>query len=88
MPVMSLELATSGALAWSYGWLSLNALGFYLVILIWLSTLFFSVTKHNALRHGKVNSLIDGLVNTNWYRTILWSLKSGLSFWILLTFID
>lgn len=84
MPMMSLELATSGALAWITGWLTLNAIGFYLVILIWLSTLFFSVPKHNALKHGKVDSLIDGLVNTNWFRTILWSIKSGVSFWILL----
>tara|TARA_R110002126_G_scaffold53886_2_gene145943 strand:+ start:4288 stop:4659 length:372 start_codon:yes stop_codon:yes gene_type:complete len=83
MPVMSLELATSGALAWSDGWFSLNAFGFYFVILIWLSTLFFSVPKHNALAHGKVDSLIDGLVHTNWIRTVLWSIKSGLSFWVL-----
>ncbi len=83
MPVMSLELATSGALAWMDGWFTLNAVGFYLVILIWLSTAIFSVPKHNALRHGKVGSLITGLVNTNWYRTVLWSLKSGISFWVL-----
>lgn len=83
MPVMSLELSTSAALAWSDGWLTLNALGFYVVILIWISTLFFSVPKHNALTHGKVDSLITRLVNTNWIRTALWSIKSGLSFWIL-----
>jgi hypothetical protein len=85
MPVMSLELATSGALAWNDGWITLNALGFYIVIMIWVCTLFFSVPKHNALKHGKVDSLISGLVNTNWFRTVLWSVKSGLSFWILAT---
>lgn len=84
MPVMSLELATSGVLAWNYGWISVNSVGFYLVILIWLATFFISVPKHNALRHGKVDSLITGLVHTNWIRTILWSIKSGLSFWVLM----
>ncbi|MBO6572861.1 MAG: hypothetical protein JJ958_10500 [Balneola sp.] len=86
MPVMSVELVTSGVLAWMEGWTTLNAFGFYLVILIWLSTFFLSVPKHNALKHGKVDSLIDGLVNTNWFRTILWSIKSGLSLWVLLEF--
>ncbi|MBO6622212.1 MAG: hypothetical protein JJ892_13965 [Balneola sp.] len=86
MPVMSIELATSGILAWIEGWTTVNAFGFYLVILIWLSTFFLSVPKHNALKHGKVDSLIDGLVTTNWFRTVLWSIKSGLSFWVLLEF--
>lgn len=86
MPVMSIELATSGVLVWTEGWLTLNAFGFYLVVLIWLSTFLLSVPKHNALKHGKVDSLIDGLVNTNWFRTILWSIKSGLSLWVLLEF--
>lgn len=83
MPIMSIELATSGTLTWIDGWLTLNAFGFYLVVLIWLSTFLLSVPKHNALKHGKVDSLIDGLVKTNWYRTILWSIKSGLSLWVL-----
>ncbi len=84
MPVMSIELSTSGVLAWMEGWTTLNAFGFYLVILIWLSTFFLSVPKHNALKHGKVDSLIDGLVKTNWFRTVLWSIKSGLSLWVLM----
>ncbi len=83
MPIMTLELATSGALAWIDGWFTLNALGFYLVILIWISTAIFSVPKHNALRYGKADSLIKGLVDTNWFRSVLWSLKSGVSFWLL-----
>lgn len=86
MPVMSIELSTSGVLAWMEGWLTLNTFGFYLVLLIWISTFFLSVPKHNALKHGKVDSLIDGLVNTNWFRTMLWSIKSGLSLWVLLEF--
>lgn len=84
MPFMSIELSTSGVLAWMEGWTTLNTFGFYLVILIWLSTFFLSVPKHNALKHGKVDSLIDGLVKTNWFRTVLWSIKSGLSFWVLM----
>ena len=84
MPVMFLELVSSGFLTWQDGWMSLNALGFYLVILIWLSTFLLSVPKHNTLQQEKLNSLISDLIATNWYRTILWSVKSCISFYLMI----
>lgn len=83
IPVMVAELATSFGLAWADGFLSLNAIGFYLVILIWASTGLFSVPAHTKLESSKDDQAIKKLVSTNWFRTILWSLKSGLSLYLL-----
>lgn len=83
MPIMILEITTSGALWWKEGYLSANAIGFYLVLLIWASTFFLSVPYHNLLSLGKDVQVIDKLVATNWIRTALWTVKSLLSGWIL-----
>jgi hypothetical protein len=81
---MVAEITTSFALSWFDGFISLNAIGFYLVVLIWISTAFFSVPAHSKLESGKDEHAIDRLVSTNWIRTVLWTLKSGLSFYLLL----
>ncbi len=47
-----------------------------LVGLIWLSTFLIQVPIHNALGNGKDSFLIQKLVNTNWIRTILWTIKA------------
>lgn len=83
MPVMIAELVTSGVLSWFYGWVSLHALGFYLVIGVWLSTFLLSVPIHAKLSSSRNAVLIDRLVSTNWVRTILWSVKSGLGLFML-----
>ncbi len=46
-----------------------------LVILIWLSTFLLQVPCHNKLQAGYDEATIRRLINTNWIRTILWSLK-------------
>ena len=46
-----------------------------LVGLIWLSTFLIQVPIHNALGNEKDSFLIQKLVNTNWIRTILWTIK-------------
>jgi hypothetical protein len=77
IPVMSAELATSGALFWfSEGYLNPDALGFYIVILIWISTGLFSVPAHYGMSEMNEEKWVRRLVKTNWIRTILWSLKS------------
>lgn len=88
IPVMVAELATSFGLAWADGFFSLNALGFYIVILIWISTGLFSVPAHSKLEASKDVQAIRKLVSTNWIRTILWSLKSALSLYLLHQFIS
>lgn len=84
IPVMITELVTSGLLWWNEGFVSLNGIGFYLVFAIWLATAFLSVPNHAKLAIGKNDSIITSLVNTNWVRTVLWTLKVLLSFYILI----
>lgn len=84
IPMMVAEITTSFALSWFDGFLSMNALGFYLVLLIWISTGLFSVPAHSKLESGKDIDAINSLVSTNWIRTILWTVKSGLSFYLLM----
>lgn len=83
IPVMVAELASSFGLAWVDGFLSLHAAGFYLVLLIWVSTGLFSVPAHSKLESAKDEQAIQKLVSTNWFRTILWSVKSGLNLYLL-----
>ncbi len=45
------------------------------VVLIWLSTFLLQVPCHNKLQSGFDEATIRRLINTNWIRTILWSLK-------------
>ncbi len=51
-------------------------IAFILLILIWITTYFLSVPLHEKLLEGKDISHIDKLVISNWWRTILWTLKS------------
>ena len=83
IPVMIAEIFTSFVLSWFYGFLSLHALGFYLILLIWGSTGLFSIPIHSKLESGKNLDAINRLVSTNWIRTILWTLKSVISFYLL-----
>jgi hypothetical protein len=81
---MTIELATSGILAFTSaqfaGW---NMFGFAVVALIWLVTFFVQVPLHNQLSDGYDESTVHKLINTNWIRTALWSLKSLSSLVIL-----
>lgn len=84
IPMMITELVTSGILWWNSTWWDLNAIGFYLVTGIWIATFLLSVPIHGRLSGGKQNSEINLLINTNWIRTVLWSLKVTLSVLVLI----
>lgn len=77
MAPMVAELLLSGWLAWAGRalgpavWWSLG-----LVVGIWLVTFFISVPFHNRLTQDGYNYIaIDGLVRTNWLRTLAWSIR-------------
>ncbi|MCB1144332.1 MAG: hypothetical protein H7A24_18065 [Leptospiraceae bacterium] len=55
---------------------------------IWVSTAFVQVPYHNLLAGGKSSNLISKLTNSNWIRTLLWSLRSGILIWILMDRLD
>lgn len=86
MPAMLIELTSgifllfnSSELLNNYFWVNIALLAG-----IWLSTFFVQVPLHSKLTNQKSNSQIKRLVNTNWVRTALWSLRLVLLFWILI----
>lgn len=83
-PAMILELILSFLLFWREAGL-LTALLVGLTLALWISTFFLSVPLHNRLASGYSKVLIVRLVQTNWVRTILWSLKAGVSVFILIS---
>ena len=74
-PAMGVELVSAGLLCVAFLhsllWWS-NMAG---VLLIWASTVFLSIPRHNALALG-FSSAADTLVHTNWPRTIIWTVRS------------
>lgn len=84
VPLMTVELATSGILAFeTQHFAEWNLFGFIVVILIWLVTFFVQVPLHNNLSDGYDESKVQKLIKTNWIRTILWSVKAFSSLFIL-----
>ena len=77
---LALWLAGAGraALPSGAGWWSLA-----LVLLIWAATFFISVPFHNRLAQGYDYIAIDGLIRTNWLRTLAWTARTGLLGWVL-----
>jgi hypothetical protein len=75
---MVLELGLAIWLAWQGRALGQGvwwALG--LVLLIWAATFLLSVPFHNRLARGYDYVAIDGLVRTNWLRTLAWTARLG-----------
>ena len=74
-PVMGLELITAIILLIQKVDPLFFAANLLFLGLIWFATAFLSVPLHNTLSKGQNNLAIKKLVNTNWPRTILWSLR-------------
>lgn len=60
------------------------ALGGLLELVVILVTINKSIPAHEALQTGYVASAHHTLVNTNWWRTIAWSLRGALALVVLL----
>ena len=76
IPSMITELATGILLAASHGINSIYGLLLLLLSLVWVSTFLLQVPLHNALNHAYDTKKIRRLVNTNWIRTLAWTLRS------------
>lgn len=74
-PIMIIELLRSAILFLNNSSAKLLLVNLVLVILIWLSTFFLSVPLHNKLAQGPNLEVIKSLVQTNWPRTILWTIR-------------
>jgi hypothetical protein len=84
---MVAELALAGWLAWAaYSvWGTGVALGqLALVLVVWAVTFFVAVPFHNRLEAGGYYYIaLDGLVRTNWLRTLAWTARAGWLGWLL-----
>lgn len=74
-PLMLVELATAVVLLAMGvgGWVFGSSLA--LLALVWLSTGFVQVPLHRSLGLGWDEAVIQRLVNSNWVRTIAWTLR-------------
>lgn len=68
-----LKLAPQGTMS-GLAWAGAACLG-----LIWFSTAFLQVPMHAKLESGFDPDAHSFLVNTNWIRTILWTLRGGIA---------
>ena len=76
--VMIVELVTTGLLILQIpvgipNWTVI--VGIILIGFIWISTLFLQIPYHNNLSSKFDKNVLMMLVNTNWIRTICWSLR-------------
>ena len=82
-PQMMVELATAVLLIFSmksmqsFWWINLA-----LLIIVWASTFFIQVPLHNALSDGFDAGQHAKLVQSNWIRTISWTVRAVLLIWI------
>lgn len=73
-PVMLIELLTLSLIAYfSSEFLIIKSL--ILLLVIWLTTFFIMIPSHNRISKSFNKKEIISLINYNWVRTILWSLK-------------
>ena len=62
-------------------------IGVILVLIIWASTAFLQIPQHNALANAYELEAHNFLVQTNWIRTIAWSMRGFLLLYILHLFL-
>ncbi len=84
-PPMLLEAATALLLVFRRPEgvpLHLTLVGLALVAAIWLSTALLQVPRHTTLGSGFDGSAWNGLVRTNWIRTVAWSARGMVVLWM------
>lgn len=85
-PLMLAELGLSLAALWQCRCGPLRIpmrLGAALVLGLWATTWLWQVPLHARLEQGASESVIRELIAGNWLRTLLWSARSALLFWLL-----
>jgi hypothetical protein len=74
IPAMLIELASALSLAFFFR-STLTIILLALLLVIWGITFIFFTNIHQKLTNGYDYSIVDRLVQINWYRTALWSLR-------------
>ncbi len=84
-PPMLIEAITAGLWLWQRPrevQLVEALLGLALLAVIWVSTWFLQVPKHNVLAVGFEAQAHQFLVTSNWMRTTIWSARALLLLWL------
>ena len=74
IPAMLIELASALLLAYFFR-SSLTIILLALLLGVWATTFIFFTNMHQKLTNGYNQSIVDRLIQINWSRTILWSLR-------------
>ncbi len=82
-PLMVFELTIISLLTFQDATDTLLIASTALVILIWLSTIFIQVPLHNKLAAGHDSKKINRLIQSNWIRTLCWTIKFTLALMLL-----
>ena len=88
VPLMTIEAITALLLCilyWNAPASALYATGLALVVILWLYTFFFMVPIHKVLSGGYNSTAIKRLTCLNWLRTLLWSIRSAGTLWLLVS---
>jgi len=86
-PQMVIELVTAIVLVFqmktlhTFWWINLA-----LVILVWASTFFIQVPLHTTLSQAFDGELHQRLVNSNWIRTVAWTVRAVMLLWLVSTY--
>ena len=67
--IFLIGMATGGILT------KLAGVNLILLIAIWLSTCLFQLAQHQKLSVRFSNKIVQGLIHSNWIRTLLWTAK-------------
>jgi len=67
--------------------LTIPIIGVILVFIIWASTAFLQIPQHNTLANAYELKAHNILVQTNWIRTLAWSMRGLLLLYMLLLFL-
>ena len=86
MPLMIAELASATYLLANFynPFYKLLIANLILILLIWVQTFVIMVPIHVKLISNYDTKLVKKLVNQNWFRTIIWSIKAVL--WVILIY--
>jgi hypothetical protein len=88
IPLQGIELLTALLLVWKppagimplQTWINLVLIG-----ITWLSTATLQVPSHFKLSRGYETKTFTLLVSSNWIRTVMWTVRGGIVFWMLET---
>lgn len=82
VPIMILELLTAVYVLY-HSAMFLYWVNFVLLIIIWLSTFLLQIPRHKRLLKDYNLKYLNHLIKWNWIRTISWTARAALLFFIL-----